>query len=84
VQKNSRLLLATNGLQGVGEVARAVALLGAERVVFASGVPHRALGATLALHRHAGLTPEQENLVMGGNTKKLMAAAATGTAGGTA
>jgi len=79
-RKHTNLMLATNGLQGVGEIALAVKTLGAERVVFASGVPHRALGATLALHRHSGLTPEQENLVMGGNTKKLMASSNGGGA----
>ncbi len=79
-KKLPNAFLATDGLCGIGEVMQAVKALGAERVAFASGVPHRSLGAALALHERAGLTPEQSNLILGANTKKLMASNSGGAA----
>ena len=66
-----RIHVATNGLRGIGEVGQAVATLGAERVVFASGAPNRSLGASLAFIRQAALSPEDTALVLGGNARRL-------------
>ena len=69
---NERLHIATNGLQGVGEVKTAVDGIGANRVVFGSGAPARSLGSALALIRNAGLSPETEAAVLGGNARRLL------------
>ena len=70
---NDKFRLATDGLRGVGEVDFAVKELGAGRVVFASGVPVRSLGAALALVRQANLSPADAAQVMGGNARGLLA-----------
>lgn len=66
-----RIHVATNNLRGVGEVGQAVATIGAERVVFASGAPNRSLGAALAFIHQAALTPEDKALILGGNARRL-------------
>ena len=65
--------LATHLLHGVGEIARAVAVLGAPRIVFASGAPAHSLGASLALVRSAVITEADRALVLGGNARRILA-----------
>lgn len=72
---NDRLFIATNGLQGIGEVKTAVDAIGANRVVFGSGAPARSLGSALALVRSAGLSPDAQAAVFGGNARKLLGGA---------
>lgn len=72
----SQLHVATNGLRGIGEVAQAVAAIGAERVVFASGAPNRSLGAALAFIREAAITPGDKALILGDNARRLFGARA--------
>ncbi|MES2462473.1 MAG: amidohydrolase family protein [Armatimonadota bacterium] len=71
-----RIHVATNGLRGIGEVGQAVAALGAEKVIFASGAPNRSLGAALAFISQAALSPEDRALVLGGNARRLFGARA--------
>jgi len=71
-EENPTVYLATDGLCGIGEVAAAVAALGAPRIVFASGAPARSPGAALAVVRHARLSPGDEALVLGGNARRLL------------
>ena len=71
-----RIHLATNGLRGIGEVSQAVATIGAQRVVFASGAPNRSLGAAIATIHQAALSPEEMALVLGGNARRLLGARA--------
>jgi len=66
------VLVATDGLRGVGEVGIAVRALGAERIVFASGAPDCSLGSSLALIRHARLSPSDEARILGGNARRLL------------
>ena len=68
--------IATNGLRGIGEVSQAVAMVGAQRVVFASGAPNRSLGAAIATIHQAALSPEEMALVLGGNARRLLDARA--------
>lgn len=68
----SNVLVATDGLRGVGEVGVAVRALGANRIVFASGAPDCSLGASLALVRHARLSPSDEAQILGGNARRLL------------
>jgi hypothetical protein len=69
-----QLHMATNGLRGIGEVALAAKMVGAARVVFASGAPALSLGAALALVRQADLSAEDLELVLGGNARRLLSA----------
>lgn len=55
----------------LGEVAHAVAELGAERVVFGSDVPIRDPATALAKVTSADLTEEQRSLVLRGNALRL-------------
>jgi hypothetical protein len=71
-----RIHVATNGLRGVGEVGQAVAALGPEKVIFASGAPNRSLGAALAFIHQAALSPEDKSLILGGNARRLFGARA--------
>jgi len=66
------VLIATDGLRGVGEVGIAVRALGAERIVFASGAPDCSLGSSLALIRHARLSASDEAQILGGNARRLL------------
>jgi hypothetical protein len=72
-RQNEKLLIATNGLQGLGEVKMAVDAIGAKRVVFGSGAPARSLGAALSLVRNAGLSEPDKEAVLGGNARSLLA-----------
>ncbi len=70
----------TDGLRGIGEIALAVANLGAERVLFGSGaVARRSLAAALALLQAAELTPETRARVQGGNLRRLLTAGGSGS-----
>lgn len=71
-QEFPNVLVATDGLRGVGEVGVAVRALGANRIVFASGAPDCSLGASLALVRHARLSPSDEAQILGGNARRLL------------
>lgn len=72
---DERYFLCTDSLQGVGEIKLAVDLVGAGRVLFGSGgVARGSLAASLAVARVAGLTEEVLAQVLGGNTKRLLAA----------
>ena len=72
---DERYVLCTDSLQGVGEIKLAVELVGANRVLFGSGgVARGSLAASLALARVAGLPEETLAQILGGNTKRLLAA----------
>ena len=71
-EESPQILVATDGLHGLGEIGAVVHALGAHRVVFASGTPEGSLGAALALVRHAHLSPDDEALVLGGNARRLL------------
>ena len=74
-QKDERYLLCTDSLRGVGEIAYAVSLVGASRVVFGSGgVARGSVAAALAVAKAATLSDSDRELVLGGNTKRLLAA----------
>lgn len=69
---SDRVGIATDGLCGVGEVRYAAQALGAARVFFASGAPLRSLGASVALVKLSGLSPEERSQVFGGNARRLL------------
>ena len=72
---DERYLLCTDSLRGVGEIAYAVSLVGASRVVFGSGgVSRGSVAASLAVAKAAQLSEADRELVLGGNTKRLLAA----------
>lgn len=74
-QQDERYLLCTDSLRGVGEIAHAVSLVGASRVVFGSGgVARGSVAAALAVARVAKLSDSDREQVLGGNTKRLLAA----------
>lgn len=71
---DSRYLICTDRLRGVGELALAVETVGADRVLFGSGAIARgSLGAAIATARAAGLEPAQLTQVLTGNARKLLA-----------
>jgi hypothetical protein len=70
---DDRFGVVTDGLRGIGEVAMVVAALGASRVYFGSGAPVHSLGGALAVVRRSGLSEGDMELVIGGNTKRLIA-----------
>lgn len=73
-QQDERYLLCTDALRGVGEIAHAVGLVGANRVVFGSGgVARGSIAAALAVAKAAALSDADRELVLGGNTKRLLA-----------
>ena len=77
-QADERYLLCTDSLRGVGEIAYAVSLVGAGRVVYGSGgVSRGSVSASLAVARVAKLSEADRELVLGGNTKRLLAAGGT-------
>lgn len=74
-QQDERYLLCTDALRGVGEIAYAVSLVGANRVVFGSGgVSRGSVAAALAVVKAASLSETDREQVLGGNTKRLLAA----------
>ena len=73
-QSNPNISLVTNGVRGIGAIEMAVGALGANRVVFGSGAPARSLGAALALIRRSELTAADQELVLGGNAKRILSA----------
>ncbi|MBC7807415.1 MAG: amidohydrolase family protein [Akkermansiaceae bacterium] len=64
--------LTTHGMRGIGEVQHAVKVLGANRVLFASGSPSESLSAAIALVKLAGLPPEERAAVFGANARRLL------------
>ena len=68
--------LTTHGMRGVGEVQHAVKIVGANRVLFASGSPSESLSAAMALVKLAGLPPEERAAVFGNNARRLLGIAA--------
>lgn len=58
---------------GGGEVAIAVRRLGAHRVVFGSDLPGACLAANVGKVLGAGLTGQEQELVLGGNIRRLLA-----------
>lgn len=71
-RRDENVLVATDGLRGIGEVAMLVQALGAHRVVFGSGAPAQSLGSALALVRQAGLSPSEETMVLSGNAIRIL------------
>ena len=77
-QQDERYLLCTDSLRGVGEIAYAVGLVGANRVLFGSGgVARGSVAAALAVAKAATLSTADRELVLGGNTKRLLATGGT-------
>ncbi len=68
--------LTTQGMRGVGEIQHAVQVVGANRVLFASGSPVESLSATMSLVKLAGLSPEERAAVFGANARRLLGIAA--------
>ena len=68
------LLLETSAMPFPDRIRAAVARLGAERVLYASDGPACSPRIELEKVRLAGLDPEQERLVLGGNAERLLAA----------
>lgn len=70
-----QFFVCTDRLRGIGEVALAVARVGADRVLFGSGaIARNSLGAALATIRAAELSPAERNSVLAENTRRLLAA----------
>ncbi len=72
--------LTTQGMRGIGEIQHAVKVLGANRVLFASGSPAESLAAAVALLKLAGLNPEERAAVFGANARRLLGIATTAAA----
>ncbi len=71
--------IGTERLSGVGEIAMAVAAVGASRVVFASGcVARGSLSAAVATVRVAAVSAEDRTAVLSGNAKRLLAGGGAG------
>jgi len=68
------LLLETSAMPYPAKIAAAVDRLGPERVLFASDGPACSPRLELEKVRLAGLGPEAERLVLGGNTERILAA----------
>ena len=72
---SERIFVSTDGLRGIGSIALAVNLLGAERVLFGSGATARnALGAALAIVRSSGLDSGTMTQIFSGNARRILAA----------
>jgi predicted TIM-barrel fold metal-dependent hydrolase len=55
-----------------GVVEKAVAMLGAERVLFGSDAPGRSYAAQVAKVKYADLSEPERQLVLGGNAARLL------------
>lgn len=74
-----QLMLGTECLLGIGEVALAVSLVGPARVAFASGcVARRSLRASVAVVQGAELSDADRTAVLSGNARRFLSGGAAG------
>ena len=74
-----QVVLGTELLLGIGEVALAVSLLGANRVAFASGcIARRSLRAAVAVVQSAELSETDRSAVLSGNARRILAGGGAG------
>jgi len=74
-----QVLIGTELLLGIGEVALAVSLVGASRVAFASGcIARRSLRASVAVVQAAELSDADRTAVLSGNARRFLAGGAAG------
>jgi predicted TIM-barrel fold metal-dependent hydrolase len=71
------LILETSAMPYPRMIREAVEVLGAERILFASDGPGCDPSIEVEKVRRAGLTPEQESLILSGNTARLLGLASS-------
>ena len=74
--------VAARGWEDPAQVRAALAAraLGPQRIVFASGAPAVSLRSALALVRLANLGPENEEMVLSGNARRILGSSGSPTA----
>lgn len=72
MKKHDSVLVETSGLHLLGGVERLVEEVGANRILYGSGMPIQMIGPALAKIQEAEITEEEKNLILG-ETQKLFA-----------
>lgn len=71
-QKCSNIILGTTSMPYFRKINQAVKLIGPERVIFGSDAPTVHPAPEIARVKAAGLAPEEEKLVLGGNILRIL------------
>jgi predicted TIM-barrel fold metal-dependent hydrolase len=73
MKKHDSVLVETSGLHLFGGIERLVEEVGADRVLYGSGLPIQMIGPALAKIQEAEIREEEKNLILGENAQKLFA-----------
>lgn len=74
LEKQPTCLIGTHELHAPGALEMLVNRVGAERIIFGSGAPRRAIASSLAYVANSELSDDQKSLVLGGNIRRVLEA----------
>jgi hypothetical protein len=72
MRAHARIYVETSRLVAVGAIQQVVESVGAERVLYGSGAPSRPMASSIGVLRHAQITDDQRERILGQNARDLL------------
>lgn len=71
-KRDTRMMICTDSLSGVGEIQSALEIMGPNRILFGSGAPICSISAATRVIEVANLPDEARKLILAGNVRELL------------